>query len=171
MLRWGLVPYWSKDGKAGYSTINAKSETVAVSALYREAFQRRRCLVPASGFYEWKKLDAKRKQPYAIQVKDAPICALAGLWETWRDKATHQTLETYTIITTAPNELTAAIHDRMPVILPGKDYARWLAPFDPARPPLDLLRPYPAEEMVAWKVGAGVGNPRNDSAELLRECA
>jgi len=171
LLRWGLIPYWSNDTSIGYSNINARGETVATSTLYREAFKRRRCLVPASGFYEWKKLDAKQKQPYAVRVKDASLCAFAGVWESWKDKATQQTLETYSIITTEPNELTAAIHDRMPAILPRRDYARWLAPLEAARPPIDLLRPYPAEEMIAWKVGAEVGNARNDSPELLRECA
>jgi len=172
MMRWGLISYWSKDAsgsgpKTGSSAINARSETIATSALYREAFRRRRCLVPASGFYEWKKLDLKHKQPYAIRVKDAPLCAFAGVWEAWRDKATQQTLETYSILTTEANELTATIHERMPVILPRRDYERWLAPFDTARPPVDLLRPYPAEEMIAWKVGSAVGNARNDSPELL----
>ncbi len=170
MMRWGLVPFWSKN-TLGFSTINAKCETIATSAVYREAFRHRRCLVPASGFYEWKKLDAKHKQPYAIRVKHESLCAFPGVWERWKDKATQQTLETYSIITTGPNELTASIHDRMPVILPRRDYERWLAPFDPARPPVDLLRPYAAEEMIAWKVGAEVGNARNDSPELLRECA
>ena len=173
MMRWGLIPYWSKDtsrsgagSKVGSSSINARSETITTSALYREAFRRRRCLVPASGFYEWKKLDAKHKQPYAIRVRDAPLCAFAGIWETWKNQATQQTLETYSI-TTVPNELTATIHDRMPVILPRRDYARWLAPFDSAQPPVDLLRPFPAEEMEAWKVGAAVGNVRSDSPQLL----
>src|SRR5271170_3038173 len=93
MMRWGLIPFWSKDTKIGYSNINAKCETVAASALYGEAFRRRRCLVPASGFYEWKKLDAKHKQPYAIRVKEDSLCAFAGVWETWRDTATRQKLE------------------------------------------------------------------------------
>jgi putative SOS response-associated peptidase YedK len=127
--------------------------------------------VPASGFYEWKKLDTKQKQPYAIRAKDTALSAFAGIWETWKDKATQQTLETYKIVTTAPNELVAAIHDRMRVILPRRNYERWLAPFDPTRSPVDLLRPYPAEEMIAWKIGAAVGNARNDSPELLRKSA
>ncbi len=170
LMRWGLIPYWSKHGpgsggKAGHSNINAKGETIATSALYREAFRRRRCLVPASGFYEWKKLDAELRQPYAIRLKDASLCAFAGIWESWKDKATRETVETFSIITTQPNELTAPIHDRMPVILARRDYQRWLAPFDPARPPVDL----PAEEIIAWKVNAAVGNVRNDSPDLIRE--
>ncbi len=169
LMRWGLVPFWSKDAKTGYSTINAKSETITTNASFREAFIRRRCLVPASGFYEWARLDAKTKQPYAISLKESPLCAFAGIWERWKDKATRQTLETFSIITTGPNELTAAIHDRMPVILPRRDYRRWLAPFDAARPPVDLLRPYPAREMAAWKVSTAVGDVRNNSADLIRE--
>ena len=108
MMRWGLIPFGSKD-TPGFSTINAKCETIATSAVYREAFRRRRCLVPASGFYEWKKLDTKHKQPYAIRVKDASLCAFAGVWHRWKDKTTQQTLETYSIITTGPNELTAVV--------------------------------------------------------------
>jgi len=98
-MRWGLVPFWSKDGTAAFNTINAKAETITTSSVYREAMKRRRCLVPADWFYEWKKLDERTKQPYAIGMKDDGLFAFAGLWETWKDKATGQTLETYTIIT------------------------------------------------------------------------
>jgi putative SOS response-associated peptidase YedK len=95
VMRWGLVPFWSKDDKAAFNTINAKAETIATSPAYREPWKRRRCLVPADWFYEWKKLDERTKQPYAIGMKDAELFAFAGLWETWRDKTTEQTLETY----------------------------------------------------------------------------
>src|ERR1700748_2514184 len=115
-MRWGLIPYWSKDAKIGFSTINAKAETIATSPTYREAWKRRRCLVPAEWFYEWQKIDAKTKQPYSIALKDESLFAFAGLWERWKDKATGKALETYTIITTDPNELVAPLHDRMPVI-------------------------------------------------------
>lgn len=166
LLRWGFIPYWAKDAKIGYSTINAKSETVSTSAVFREALRYRRCLVPADGFYEWQKLDAKNRQAWAIGLRGASMLAFAGLWERWKDKATGQPLETYTILTTEANELTAAIHDRMPVILTPPDYERWLAPADPARLPIDLLRPLAAEEMTAWKVGPEVGNVRNDDPAL-----
>ena len=96
----GLVPYWSKDGKASFSTINAKSETVATSPAFREAWKTRRCLVPADWFYEWQKLDEKTKQPFAIALKNDEMFALGGLWEKWKDKATGQVLQTYTILTT-----------------------------------------------------------------------
>ena len=167
VMRWGLVPFWSKDGKAGFNTINAKAETIATSPAFREAFNRRRCLVPAEWFYEWQKIDAKTKQPYAIGLKDGSIFAFAGLWETWRDKATGQTLETYTIITTDSNELMEPLHNRMPVILRRNEYERWLLPADPSRLPVDLLRPYEAGEMRAWKVGVAVGNVRNNAPELI----
>jgi putative SOS response-associated peptidase YedK len=194
VMRWGLVPGWSKDGKAGYSTINARAETITTSPAYREAIKRRRCLVPADWFYEWQKLDAKTKQPYAIALKDGDLFAFAGLWETWRDKATGQgatgqgatgkgakgqtatgqsatslALETYTIITTDPNELTERFHDRMPVILKPSDYQRWLEPGEPSHLPVDLLRPFPADEMKAWKVGPDVGNVRNNRPELVEQ--
>jgi putative SOS response-associated peptidase YedK len=168
IMRWGLVPFWSKDGKAGFSTINAKAETVATSPIFREAFKRRRCLVPADLFYEWMKTGEKTKQPYAIGLKDGSIFAFAGLWETWKDKATGAALETYTIITTDPNELMEPIHNRMPVVLPPTDYGRWLNS-DPSQPPIDLLRPYPAEEMMAWKVSQKVGNVRNNAPDLCEE--
>jgi putative SOS response-associated peptidase YedK len=165
-MRWGLIPFWSKDAKIGYSTINAKSETVATSPVFREAFKRRRCLIPADGFYEWQKIDAKTKQPYAIALKSGSPLAFAGLWETWVDKATQQPLETYTILTTEPNEMTAAVHNRMPVILAPKDFERWMAPADPGQLPVDLLRPYSVEEMTMWKVGSAVGNVRNNEPSL-----
>ena len=169
VMRWGLVPFWSKDGKAGFNTINAKAETITTSGLYREAMKRRRCLVPADWFYEWKKMDAKTKQPYAIAMKNGELFAFAGLWERWANKESGQALETYTIITTDPNELMSklAIHDRMPVILKPGDYGRWLEPGDPQRPPIDLLRPLDAELMMAWKVGPDVGNVRNNNPALV----
>jgi len=167
IMRWGLVPFWAKDSKIGYSTINAKSETATTSPAFREAMKRRRCLVPAEWFYEWQKIDAKTKQPYAVGLRDGSLFAFAGLWETWRDKAKDQVLQTYTILTTDPNELMEPIHNRMPVILAPKDYQRWLEPSEPTHLPVDLLRPYPAEEMKAWKVGSAVGNVRSNAPGLI----
>jgi putative SOS response-associated peptidase YedK len=167
IMRWGLVPFWSKDGKMAFNTINAKAETITTSPAYRGPMKRRRCLVPADWFYEWKKLDAKTKQPYAIAMKDRSLFAFAGLWDSWKDKTTGQTLETYTVITTDPNELTALIHTRMPVIIAPNDYKRWMEPGEPAHLPVDLLRPYLAEEMAAWPVNARVGNIRNNDPALV----
>jgi putative SOS response-associated peptidase YedK len=167
IMRWGLIPFWSKDSKIAYSTINAKAETITTRPTYREAIKRRRCLVPADWFYEWKKMDAKTKQPYAIALNDGSLFAFAALWDTWKDKATGQAINTYTVITTDPNQLMEPLHNRMPVILQRRDYDRWLAPGDPSQLPVDLLRPFPAEEMKAWKVGSAVGNVRNNSPELI----
>lgn len=167
VMRWGLVPFWSKDSKLAYSTINAKAETVTTSAAFREAMKRRRCLVPAEWFYEWQKVDAKTKQPFAIGMKDGGLFAFAGLWETWKDKATGTTLETFTIITTDPNEIMQPLHNRMPVILRRDDYDRWLEPGDPARLPVDLLRPFDTEQMTAWKVHTRVGNVRNNDPDCV----
>jgi putative SOS response-associated peptidase YedK len=167
IMRWGLVPFWSKDGKSIYSTINAKAETITTSAMFREAFKRRRCLVPADWFYEWQKLDEKSKQPYAIGLKDDSPFAFAGLWERWVDQRGDEVKETFTIITTDPNELMETIHNRMPVILKPQEYELWLGRGDPFHPPIDLLRPYDADQMRAWKVGPDVGNVRNNRPELV----
>jgi putative SOS response-associated peptidase YedK len=167
LMRWGLVPFWAKDAKIGYSSVNAKAETVATSPTFREAFRRRRCLVPADAFYEWQKIDAKTKQPFAIGMKDGSPYAFAGLWERWKNADRSETLETYTIITTDPNELLEPLHNRMPVILEPRDYDRWLRPAEPSHLPLDLLRAYPAAQMTAWKVDKQVGNVKNDSQSCI----
>jgi len=166
IMRWGLIPFFAKDAKIAYSTINARAETVATSPVFREPMKRRRCLVPATGFYEWQALDKKSKQPWSIEFVDGNLFAFAGLWDRWKDKATGQPMETYTIITTDPNELLEPIHNRMPVILAPKDYSRWLDPGEPSQLPIDLLRPYPAREMKVWKVSSAVGNVRNNGPEL-----
>ena len=166
-MRWGLVPYWAKDAKIGYSTINAKAETLTTSPTFREAIKRRRCLIPADGFFEWQPIDNKTKQPFAFGLKDGTLFALAGLFDVWRDKATGQALLSYSVITTDPNELLEPFHNRMPVIVRPADYERWMAPAEPSHLPLDLLRPYPDELMSAWKVGQAVGNVKNDEPGLI----
>lgn len=169
-MRWGFVPFWAKDTKIAYSTINARAETLTTSSIYREAVKRRRCLVPVDAFYEWQKIDAKNKQPYAIAMKDERLFAFAGLWDRWKDKQSGNWLDTYTIITTDPNELMEPFHDRMPAILAPSDYQRWLGLAEPPHLPIDLLRPFPAKEMKTWKVRKAVGNVRNNSPELLKPC-
>ena len=169
LLRWGLVPFWARDAKFGYSTFNARAEEAATKPAYREALKKRRCLVPADAFYEWQRLDAKRKQPYAIALRSGEPYAFAGLWERWQPKE-GVALESFTILTTDPNALMEPIHDRMPAILEARDYPRWLDPGDPARPPVDLLRPFPAEKMVSWTVSERVGNVRNNDPQLLEQC-
>jgi putative SOS response-associated peptidase YedK len=167
LMRWGLIPYWAKDAKIGLRSINARAESIATAPAFREAFRKRRCLVPADAFYEWQKIGTKIRQPFAIAMQDRSPYAFAGLWERWRDPGTKEPLETFTIITTDPNELIEPMHDRMPVIIPQRDYDRWLQPGDPERPPLDLLRPFPAEKMTAWKVDNKVGNVRNDTPDCI----
>jgi putative SOS response-associated peptidase YedK len=169
VMQWGLIPFWSRDAKFAYSTINAKAETVSTSPSFRWAMKHRRCLVPAEWFYEWQKLDAKTKQPYAIGLQDGSLFAFAGLWESWKDEGTGGVRETYTVITTDPNELVQTMHNRMPVILKPDDYNRWLEPGKPSHLPFDLLRPYPAKEMKAWKVSSDVGNVRNNHPNLCVE--
>jgi putative SOS response-associated peptidase YedK len=167
-LRWGLVPFWAKDIKIGYSLINAKAETVAEKPAFRDAFTVRRCLIAADGFYEWKKLDAKTRQPYAITMRDRGLFGFAGLWERWKDKASGEIVRSCTIITTTPNEVCAPLHDRMPVIIDPADYGKWLGeePVDPVHL-FGMLRPFPAEQMMSFPVDARVGNVTNDDAALL----
>jgi putative SOS response-associated peptidase YedK len=140
LVRWGLIPFFTKSitDVKGLSTINARAETVAKSPTYREPFKKRRCLVPASGFYEWKRLDPKNKQPFAFDLANGSIMAFAGLWDGWKDPANGQWLQTFTIITTEANELMAPIHDRMPVMLHPGNFARWLDRSQTERPPIDL---------------------------------
>jgi putative SOS response-associated peptidase YedK len=124
-LRWGLIPNWAKDQKIAYRTINARAETVDKAPSYRQAFIKRRCLIPADGFYEWRKT-AKPKLPFAIAMKDDRPFTFAGLWENWKDPETGEWVRTCTIITGEPNELVAQIHPRMPVIIPEQHHAAWL---------------------------------------------
>jgi putative SOS response-associated peptidase YedK len=168
LMRWGLVPYWAKDARIGYSTINARAEEVASKPLYREAFKKRRCLIPADAFYEWQQTGAKPKQAFAFALASGEPYAFAGLWERWKPKD-GDPLETFTILTTDPNTLAERVHNRMPVILHPQDYDRWMESGEPLRPPVDLLRPYPAETMRAWAVSDRVGNVRNDDPDLLKE--
>jgi putative SOS response-associated peptidase YedK len=167
LMRWGLVPYWAKDIKIGFSTINAMAETVDSKPVFREAFQRRRCIVPVDSFYEWKKLDTKIKQPYAIALADRSLMALAGLWETWKSRANNETIRSFTIVTTIPNALCADLHNRMPVILPPDTWPAWLGE-EPAEADQlkSLMVPYRGE-MVAWPVNQRVGNVKNNDASLI----
>jgi putative SOS response-associated peptidase YedK len=165
LLRWGLIPSWSKDPRMGQSLINARAETVAEKPAFRAAFKARRCLIPASGFYEWQATGGKHKQPYHIRMRDGQPFAFAGLWERWL--AEGEPVETCAILTTTPNAVVRPVHQRMPVIVAPGDFAAW---FDPATPPAELhalLRPYPADEMTAVPVGRYVSNPRNEGPRCL----
>lgn len=167
LLRWGLIPPWAKNQKLAYKLVNARSETAAENPAFRNAFRRRRCLVPADGYYEWRE-EAGRKQPYWIHFADHHPFALAGLWEHWESPEDDRILETCTILTTEANEVSARIHERMPVICPAGLFADWLGPDE--RPPAleHILRPYPAEGMVAVPASPKVNNPGNEGPECLR---
>jgi putative SOS response-associated peptidase YedK len=169
LMRWGMVPHFTKSlaNFKGLATINAKAESLMKSAIWRIPFQRRRCLIPADGFYEWKKLDPKTKQPYAFSMSNGAPFAFAGLWDAWKDSVNDQWLQRFTIITTTPNQLTATVHNRMPVILHPDDYEEWLMRVDGEEPPTALLRPFPADEMKAREAHKDVGNVRNNSPALL----
>jgi putative SOS response-associated peptidase YedK len=151
------------------ATPRVAKTAIATSPTFREAMKRHRCLVPADWFYEWQRIDAKTKQPYAVGMRDGSLFAFAGLWDRWIDKETSQALETYTIVTTDANELMQTLHTRMPVILSPGDYNRWLDPGEPTRLPIDLLRPHESNDMKAWKVSSRVGNVKNNDPDLCIE--
>jgi putative SOS response-associated peptidase YedK len=146
--------------------INSRAETVAEKPAFRAAFKARRCIVPASGFYEWKRQGRGPKQPYLIQRRDGRPMGFAGLWEEWRDRDTGEVVTTCAIVTCAPNELTAELHDRMPVILDPGDYGAWLDPGAPRR--AGLLRPCPAEWLEAVPVSTRVNSPANDDESVIQ---
>jgi putative SOS response-associated peptidase YedK len=165
-MRWGLIPSWSQEPEVRFSTINARAETLTTSPVFRGPFKSRRCLVPASGFYEWRKI-GQGKQPYCIQIRDGDLFAFAGLYDIWRDAHGNE-LYSYTIITTAPNDLVAPIHNRMPVILRRDDEDAWLDKQTDQARLLALLTPYPTDEMAVFPVSRALNNPANDDAELIR---
>lgn len=162
LIRWGLIPFWAKDRKIAWKTINARAETIATSASFKGAYAKRRCLVPVDGFYEWRTL-GKVKQPYAIGMADGEPFTLGGLWENWKDRETGEWVRTFTIVTTDANALVAKLHDRMPVVIAPADRDRWLTDENPA----DLLKPYPAGLMTMWPVSRDVNSPKNDRVDLL----
>lgn len=167
MMQWGLVPSWAKDPAIGNRMINARAETLAEKPAFKRLIGKRRCLVLADGFYEWRK-EGKRKVPMRIRLKTAGSFGFAGLWDSWR-KPDGTELQSFTIITTEANELLRAIHDRMPVILVGDDEKKWLD-FDikDAGRILSLLKPFPPELMEAYDVSTLANSPRNDLAECIR---
>lgn len=167
-LKWGLIPSWAKDPDIGNRMINARGETLAEKPSFREAFKKRRCIIPATGFYEWKKV-AGGKQPYYFFLPDKAIFGFAGLYEEWTDKETGDFLETCTIITTEANGVLKPVHDRMPVILNHENYALWLdEKVDDTNQLQKLIAPYPAKEMNSYPVSKSVNVPDVDSAELIK---
>lgn len=168
-LKWGLVPHWAKDAEIGKRMINARAETIREKPSFREAFQKRRCIIPASGFYEWQKKGAGGgKQPFYFYLNEKEVFGFAGLWEEWLDKQTGELMETCTIITTTANEVLKPVHDRMPVILKAENYDEWLDEKVKDEERLEkLLIPYPAGEMKSHPVGKSVNIPAADSIELI----
>lgn len=163
-LKWGLVPFWAEDASIGSKMINARSETVASKPSFRDAFKKRRLLIPASGFFEWKKEDGV-KQPYYLYRKDGRPFSIAGLWERWEKGPAP--LESCTILTTEPNSLVAKLHNRMPVIIPEQAYDYWLDPKREGMELQELFAPYPADELDSHPVSHLVNRPANDRQELI----
>jgi putative SOS response-associated peptidase YedK len=168
MMRWGLVPSWASDISVGARHINGRSETVLEKPAFRDSFRARRCLIPADGFYEWKK-SGKQRQPFHFGMKDDSLFAFAGVWDRWKSPA-GQVLESCSILTTAPNELLEDVHDRMPVILPRRHYQAWLtAPATEAGRLADLLVPFDASLMRRYAVSALVNKAQNEMPECSVE--
>ncbi|MCC8191125.1 MAG: SOS response-associated peptidase [Planctomycetes bacterium] len=167
-LHWGLIPSWSADRSIGVRCINARCETVAVKPAFREAYRFRRCLVPASGFYEWKTGPDKSKTPYYFTPADPDYpLAFAGVWERWQDG--DEEVRSFAIVTTDANAVTAPFHDRMPVIVAPEDWEVWLDPAITDRSRLDLLlRPAPDDLLHFWEVSPYVNTPRNEGEECIR---
>jgi putative SOS response-associated peptidase YedK len=171
VVRWGWLPYWAKDAKLSYSTFNARGEEVATKPVFRDAFKRRRCLIPLDAFYEWKTIGPKEKQPYAFALKPGGPMAMAGLYENWRSPA-GENVPSATIITCAPNALVAELHNRMPVILPPETWPTWLGEEPAELEQLQaILAPYPAEGMTCWPVDKRVGNVKNNDPSLIEPIA
>ncbi|OHR68615.1 hypothetical protein HMPREF3291_08785 [Bacillus sp. HMSC76G11] len=167
-LKWGLIPPFAKDEKIGYKTINARAETLADKPSFRNAFRKKRCLVLADSFYEWKRQEGG-KTPMRIKMKTGEPFGMAGLWESWKSP-NGKTIYSCTVITTEPNELMSSIHDRMPVILKPEDEERWLDPSihdpDDLRP---ILKPFDETQMEAFEVSSEVNSPKNNGVHLIRE--
>ena len=169
MMRWGLLPHWAKDEKISYSTFNARSEDFTTKPAFRDAWKRgQRCLVVTDGFYEWKKIAVavKEKQPYAIAMVDG-MMVMAGLWAKWKDRKSGGEVLSCTILTCAPNDVMAELHDRMPVILAESDWPKWLGETMASEDELlALLKPCPDEALKIWPVGKAVGNVKNTGPQL-----
>jgi len=167
LLRWGLIPFWAKEAAIGNKMINARAESVAEKAAFRSSFQKKRCLVATDGFYEWKK-EGKLKQPFLIHREDGKPFAFAGLWSGWRNPETGEILRTFTIITTAANDLLRPLHDRMPVIVDPENFDLWLDPkMEDAAKLQPLLVPHAVEGFEAFPVSRAVNNPAHDELDCV----
>ncbi len=166
-LKWGLIPFWADRENIGSGLINARAETAPDKPSFRNAFKKRRLLIPATGFFEWK-VEGGGKQPYYVCRKDGRPFSMAGLWECWEKG--ESPLETCTILTTEPNSLVKSLHKRMPVIIPREVYDKWLDPATDKAALLKMLRPFPAKELIAYPVSRKVNNPAQDIPELVEPC-
>ena len=165
-LQWGFLPHWATDPVHTRRPINARGETVTTSSIFRDAFAKRRCLIPASNFYEWRtRPGQKQKQPYAVARTDGTLMALAGLWETWHDPGRFLTVRTFTIVTTAANEDMAPVHHRMPVILEESEWPGWLG--ETAHDPVPLMRAAAPGVIRLWPVSPKVNNPAHNGPDLI----
>lgn len=167
-FRWGLIPFWAKDPSIGNRMINARSETILEKNSFKTPARKRRCLVLADGFYEWKKNEDKTKTPTRIEFEDGRLITFAGLWESWKDPEGKE-IKSFTILTTTPNEICADVHDRMPVIVKPEDRDRWLNMDIPPEDLIDIYRPFPEEGMITRPISKLVNSPANDGPEILEE--
>ena len=167
LVRWGLIPSWAKGPSIAAGMINARSETASTKPAFRDALKFRRCLIPADGFYEWQRT-GKAKQPYCFEVNEGELFAFAGIWDRWRDPD-GKTVETCSILTTTPNAVTSAVHDRMPVILDPDSYGLWLDPsMQNVAAASELLKPCDARLMRCYSVSTRINNVANDDEECSR---
>jgi putative SOS response-associated peptidase YedK len=166
MVKWGLIPFWAQDARAGARLINARSESAAEKPAFRTAFKRRRCLIPADGFYHWKKTEGS-KGPYFVGLANQEVFAFAGLWDWWKGPE-GEIVESCTILTTDANELLRPMHERMPVILSLEDYDLWLDP-EVSNPELlkPLLKPYPSDKMIVYRVGEKVNKATYEAPDCI----
>jgi putative SOS response-associated peptidase YedK len=174
LMKWGLIPFWAKDPKIGYRLINARSDTIFEKPVWRSVILKKRCLIPASGFYEWQKpseVNKRRKQPYYIHPKRQNIFSFAGVWETWKDSGGTE-WNTYSIVTTEPNKEMAKVHDRMPVILRQDDEASWLESSKTMRKDIEpFLHPSEDDSLEMYKVSEDVNSPSNNDKSLITALA
>ncbi|HLE48831.1 MAG TPA: SOS response-associated peptidase [Patescibacteria group bacterium] len=169
LMKWGLVPFWSKDPKIGYKMINARCEDIEQKPAFRKPIRSQRCLVPSTGFFEWKKMvleDKEESFPFFIRLKKTDVFSFAGIYDIWKDAEGHESFS-YSIITTAPNDKVAEVHNRMPVILNEKDEEKYLDKDTPLEFILKLLRPIESSKIEFWPVSSLVNNTRNDNKKLI----
>lgn len=167
LLRWGLIPNWSKDLTIGSKLNNARGETVAEKPSFRNAYRKRRCIVPASGYYEWQEVPGEKKQPWYIHLKSDEPMAMGGLWESWTDPASGEIIRTFCIVTVGPNDVMSPIHDRMPVILKREDWPAWFSPEADMMKVAGMVGPASAETMEAWPVSRRVSRATEEEAALI----